>query len=70
MCKLRRRGQEYGGQGSRGIDPSLQPLPFATIAGAVLMEGQHRARDRGGNMKAGDEKAKRKFNVVSRNDVK
>jgi hypothetical protein len=36
-CKLRRRGREYGGPaGSRGIDPSLQPLPFAAIAGAVL----------------------------------
>ena len=37
MCKLRRRGPDYGGPaGSRGIDPSLQPLPFAAIAGAVL----------------------------------
>jgi hypothetical protein len=36
MCKLRQRGQEYGGPGSREIDPSLQPLPFAAIAGAVL----------------------------------
>jgi hypothetical protein len=29
MCKLRQRGREYGGRpaGSRGIDPSLQPLP-------------------------------------------
>jgi hypothetical protein len=37
LCKLRQRGREYGGPaGSRGIDPSLQPLPFAAIAGAVL----------------------------------
>src|SRR5258708_21535297 len=29
MCKLRQRGRDYGGPaGSRGIDPSLQPLPF------------------------------------------
>jgi hypothetical protein len=29
MCKLRQRGQGYGGRpaGSRGIYPSLQPLP-------------------------------------------
>jgi hypothetical protein len=27
MCKLRQRGREYGSPtGSRGIDPSLQPL--------------------------------------------
>ena len=33
MCKLRQRGRDYGGPaGSRGIDPSLQPLP----SGAVL----------------------------------
>jgi hypothetical protein len=37
MCKLRQRGRDYGGRaGSRGIDPSLQPLPFAAIAGAAL----------------------------------
>ena len=38
MCKLRQRGQGYGGRPaeSRGIDPSLQPLPFAAITGAVL----------------------------------
>jgi hypothetical protein len=36
MCKPRQCGQEYGGPaGRRGIDPSLQPLPFAAIAGAV-----------------------------------
>lgn len=29
MCKLRQCGREYGGPaGSRGIDPSLQPLPL------------------------------------------
>jgi ISXO2-like transposase domain len=29
MCKLRQRGRDYGGPaGSRGIDPSLQPLPL------------------------------------------
>jgi hypothetical protein len=38
MCKLRQRGQEYGGPGSRGIDPSLQP--FAAIAGVTFMDGQ------------------------------
>src|ERR1700722_3585031 len=30
MCKLRLRGRDYGGPGpaaSRGIDPSLQPVP-------------------------------------------
>jgi hypothetical protein len=37
LCKLRQRGREYGGPaGSRGIGPSLQPTPFAAIAGAVL----------------------------------
>ena len=29
MCKLRQRGRDFGGRaGSRGIDPSLQPLPI------------------------------------------
>ena len=37
MCKLRQRGRDYGGRaGFRGIDPSLQPLPFAAIAGAAV----------------------------------
>ena len=37
MCKLRQRGRDFGGRaGSRGIDPSLQPLPIAAIAGAAL----------------------------------
>jgi hypothetical protein len=37
MCKLRQRGRDFGGRaGSRGIDPSLQPLPIAAIAGATL----------------------------------
>jgi hypothetical protein len=40
MCKLTQRGREYEGPDSRGIDPSLQPLPFAAIAGAVLYDGQ------------------------------
>jgi hypothetical protein len=31
MCKLRRRGRDYGGRaGSREIDPSLQPLPICS----------------------------------------
>jgi hypothetical protein len=38
MCKPRRGGREKGGlaPSSRGIDRSLQPLPVAAIAGAVL----------------------------------
>ena len=45
MCKLRQRGREYAGpaESSRGIDPSLQPLPYAAIADAVL-DGQAASR--------------------------
>ncbi len=37
MCKLRQRGRDYGGPAeSHGIDPSLQPPPFAALTGAIL----------------------------------
>jgi hypothetical protein len=41
MCKLRQRGREYGSPaGSRGIDPSSQPLPPSQqLLGPSFMDG-------------------------------
>jgi hypothetical protein len=47
MCKLRQRGRDYEGHrhtGYPGIDPSLQPLPFAAIAGPPFMAGRQSPR--------------------------